>query len=274
MHAFLLRRARTTRVRSLTTVAVAMALTVACTQGDTAEPLPSEQPAPRTTLTTVPSQPPAPTPAPGSGAPTAAATASAVPSAPAPSPGATESEPQVATSTCTLESRADGLPTVTLTYPSDWQVDDTDAGCGYLDPGDPEVEPATEASGVDVRAFIDAVDFTRAAEPGPSLTEASRLPTTVDGRQAVRVQGTTPGAGWPRWRGPGGQTGAGSGGLGRASLTGPGWWGARPIAARSGRQTSPRRGSSRRATGTRNVWHRGRRRPRGDHRRSHEPPGG
>lgn len=187
----LMHRAFTTRVRLLTTAALMAVLTAACTQGDTADPLPSQPPT--TTASTEPTQPSAPAAAPGGGAPTASASA---PSTPAPTPGATETETQVVTSTCTLEPNQDGLPSVTLTYPSDWQVDDTDAAaCRNFDPGDPSVEPATEASGVDVRAYVDAIDFARAAEPGPELTEASRLPTTVDGFQAVRVQGTTTGEG-------------------------------------------------------------------------------
>lgn len=88
------------------------------------------------------------------------------------------------------------LPTVTLRYPSPWGVTDPDAApCRWFDPRDPSIDPGTEGSEVDVTASVDAVDYARAAQPGASVDETLRIITTVDGLQAVRLQGTTTGEG-------------------------------------------------------------------------------
>jgi hypothetical protein len=163
-------------------LAVVVLLATACATDDEAGTAASSAPAV--------ARPASPTPGDGS-VPTPDADASA----PAPAPAEAIAAPTV-DATCQLAPDGGPTPTITLSYPSSWEVTDPDAPpCRFFDPDDPAIEADTENLAVAVRADVEPVAFRRVAEPGPAFDESSRLTTAVDGRRAVRVQGTTTGEG-------------------------------------------------------------------------------
>lgn len=96
---------------------------------------------------------------------------------------------------CLLEHTGpEDLPSVELQYPSGWDRGDESLGtCRYFDPEPVEIPDAAEAFDVDVRWDIEPVAFSEAAQPDEATDEVERLPTTVDGHQAVRITATSTG---------------------------------------------------------------------------------
>lgn len=138
---------------------------------------------PTSTAAATPEPTPAPTPA-----DTAAPTAT-------PTPGDIGA-PVALDAECTLEPRQEALPQVVLSHPGGWRVTDPDAQpCTLFDPRNPEVEPRTEVTGVAILVNVDAVAYEQVTGSSSSLRVTDRTTATVDGRPAVRLEGTTTGAG-------------------------------------------------------------------------------
>lgn len=94
--------------------------------------------------------------------------------------------------TCVLEP--DGLPAVELAHPAGWDVGtEATTACRFFDPEATDLPADAEATAIAVRWSVDPVLFARAAEPGPDAQDTTRLPTAVDGRQAVRISGASTG---------------------------------------------------------------------------------
>lgn len=115
----------------------------------------------------------------------------------APSPAAdvpadhAASSPVSVSTTCELSTDSPS-GTMTIAHPDGWNVDDE---CRYFDPEADSVESGTEPVGIDVVWQVSDTSFSRAAAPSQTLDEERRSTTTVAGRQAVRVQGTSTGEG-------------------------------------------------------------------------------
>lgn len=77
-----------------------------------------------------------------------------------------------------------------VSYPSDWftNAGDVVPACSQFSPEQFQV-PQTDDRVAPITAFVDAVEFFRAAPPqAETATELSRAATVIDGRQAVRVE--------------------------------------------------------------------------------------
>lgn len=134
--------------------------------------------------------PPSPTAsAPGS----ATAEPSPTLATPAPTATAEPDDPVVLDASCDIASD-DPIPLVTLQHPAGWHVsgDDINA-CEFFDPGDPELEPGTEADAVDVRWSIEPVAFSTITASDIATDEQRRLVGVVDGHRAVRTTATSTG---------------------------------------------------------------------------------
>ena len=95
---------------------------------------------------------------------------------------------------CLLAPTDDALPSVALQHPEGWeQTDGAETACRYFDPEPVDIPADTETFGVDVRWDIESVAFPTAAEPGPEAQEIQRVPTTIDGHEAVRITAVSTG---------------------------------------------------------------------------------
>jgi hypothetical protein len=84
-------------------------------------------------------------------------------------------------------------PTVTLDHPGGWDAGDDAVGrCQFFDPGDPDLEPGTEAD-VAIRWSVEPVPVSRILETGPGSEEQRRFTGVVDGHRAWRITATTTG---------------------------------------------------------------------------------
>lgn len=122
----------------------------------------------------------------------------------APSPSRSSAEPGLSPSTgasptpATRQQCTHPAERYTVTYPADWHVAD-DAGvepCSFFHPEPLELQAGTEADGVAVRLDVLTQPFPEAQR---MLQEAggkeSSAQESVHGRDAVRLQGRTTGAG-------------------------------------------------------------------------------
>ncbi|GAB2693236.1 hypothetical protein [Thalassiella azotivora] len=96
-------------------------------------------------------------------------------------------------------TRCDNPEGFSIAYPEDWSTNSGDvvAACSQFHPEPFDVPAGTDERVAAVVAYVDPVPFDVATDPG-AATDVDRTPTTVDGRQAVRLEYTATGdALWP-----------------------------------------------------------------------------
>lgn len=132
---------------------------------------------------------------------TTATTTTSAPSLPATSPDAPSGDDGADLLGATCES-PEGF---TISYPADWVTNDAEVGppCTLFDPDSIQAAGSSADRAAAIRTWIDRSPFNRASR---SSGDRGRALTTVDGRQAVRINGVAgtdgplrPGTRWTRY---------------------------------------------------------------------------